>query len=206
MMQRTAVLFVALMMLVLSSAVAHADGTLLGRVDMPRGGHAGLTSAWLDASGWELWSFSQPDFPVYEAGRLWPVKACKSDTLLLGGYVSWWDKSSQLFAEPFWVYNHELGSDWKFESAGGAYIPLNNGPWVLYTNQVAVSHPVRHNVRVGVAVSNCWQEGTGNTLGVGPKVEISGPGGSSLSLRYLWGVNNKTTDTARIEGSLKINF
>jgi len=190
--------------MVLASMAAHADGTLFQRLDMARGAEPSWTTAWLDSSGLELWSFCQPDFPMYEVGKLWPVKAGKGDCALFGGYVSWWDKTNQVFLEPFAVYNHDLGADWKFESAGGAYVPLNNGPWVLYTNQVAVSHPVGKSVRAGIFVTNWWQEGVGNSVGIGPKLEVNS-GDTSWLFRYAFGVAGGAPDTARVEFSIKLD-
>ncbi|MEI8060939.1 MAG: hypothetical protein WCG99_01435 [Candidatus Berkelbacteria bacterium] len=190
--------------MVLASMAAHADGTLFQRLDMARGAGPSLTTAWLDSSGLELWSFCQPDFPMYELGKLWPVKADEGDTLLLGGYVSWWDKVDQVFLEPFWVYNHPLDGDWKMETGGGAYVPLNGGPWVFYTSQVALSHHVSKNVRAGIAATNWWQEGVGNSIAIGPKLKISA-GDTSWLLRYTFGVAGGAPDTARVELSIKLD-
>lgn len=197
---------VALMIVVtlMLAAAAHAEGTFLQRVDMPRGGESHWTSAWLDASGWEGWVFSLPDFPIYEAGRLFPVKTGDDTLLLVGGYGSWWQKTNQAFVEPFAVYHKPLSDEWTFEACGGAYVPLNGGPWVLYTNDVSVNHDLG-KVSVGIGANNWWQEGSSSTFGVGPKVKISGPAGSSLSLRYFWGLNGGV-DTARVEGTINFNF
>ena len=176
-----------------------AEETLILRVDAVRRDQPGYTAGLITGSGWEVWGICLPDYPDLEVGRLWPVYEKGDELLLVGGYAALWAKECKLFALPWMSYRNKLFRG-KLAADLAVYAPLNGGPWVVYSNEISLTWPLRQALDLGPAVSLWDPEGTDRVLGIGLTAKVRLSKSSSASLRYLWGI--KAQDALRAELTL----
>ena len=182
-----------LVLVVISSA--NAD-MLMGRVDAKDGREPGYTFGYCHESGAEVWTFSQPNFPIWEAGYSTYVPLNKRTGVLVAGYISRWEKVDQWFVEPTAIVFSRIGN-LKLKAFWGAYAPLNGGAWQLYSNPTSLMAPVTRRLDLGIATT-CWfTEGAKPTFGVGPTASLKVGSDLTLGAWALMGVNQP--DTVRLE-------
>lgn len=192
-------LLVSLLVVVSS---ANAD-MLLGRMDASTGRESGYTFGYCHDVGkggsLEAWTFAQPNFPIYEVGYSHYLPLSGKTGVLACGYVSYWSKVDQWFAEPAAILLSRVG-DLKLKAFWGAYAPLNGGAWQLYCNPTSLMAPVTRRLDLGVATT-CWfAEGAKPTFGVGPTASLKIGSDLTLGAWALMGVNQP--DTVRLEAKL----
>lgn len=189
-----------MMMLVtlLTIASANAQDALLVRTDTRDGRKPGLTVGYMSPE-LELWAFNVPQFPLYEVGRTNYWKLGESTGVLAGGYVSWWPKSDQWFIEPWSLWQHTSGNT-RLMGKVAAYMPLDGGPWYLYSDQVAATYQVTPQLNVGPAADWWLVSGSKPSAGVGAVANLSLGEHARFSVRALKGFNEP--DTVRFELTL----
>lgn len=134
------------MIMLVSGSMAVAQVTVMDR--MTSEGHHDLGLITKDG---EIWGFGlQTEKPIVEVGKLVPA-----GKLLIGGYISYWSSSKELYAEPFAVATKDFGKI-RFKMKPFAYLPLNGGKVAIGTDEASLTYQVSNHVRAGV-VAQYWQ-------------------------------------------------
>jgi len=180
----------------LTLSIAQA-GTLVVREDYQDGREPKL-AAGVILPKVEVWAFSQPDFPIYEVGRMerWQLGARSS--VLAGGYISYWDRPQQLYLEPYSIWRTTIGTT-ILTAKLAAYMPLNGGAWQAYSDQMSITWPVGQNVTAGLTTRWWLMEGAKPSAGIGPMVTLKT--GDLTWLARATFQNNRVT-VVRLEAKL----
>jgi hypothetical protein len=174
-----------------------ADGALV-RQNGREGGASSTTLGYFsDWDGLEFWGFGiDGPAPSYETGKLWPVKA-DGFCLLLGGYFAWWPEQKQVFAEPFGVFEKEIG-EIRFSTCQGIYLPLNGGPICWFSGDTSAQVEVAKNLELGLG-SHWWEQDGDIDFHFGPKVSVQ-VDKINITARYCpWG--NSTPATWQLQAT-----
>lgn len=173
-------------------ATVSAGGKVFSRVDFFPGQPGSFTTGiLLFDSGLEVWTFGNGS--DVELGKLWDVYHSKHVKVLAGGYVAYWPDTNQYFILP-WLQGEVNSGRTQFKGSVSDYLPLNGGPNILYSNELALTYRPVKGIRLGVATAFWNQEGYQTTNRVGPKVEIDFGERDRLEVRHLLGRdgNNNT--------------
>lgn len=159
-------IFGVVALLVVTAASA---GELVGYTDITSGGKPSSVMG-VCVPGFELWTFCQPDFPLWEAGStgLWQIGP--RTALLGGGYASYWQRTGKWYAEPYAIVWHELGNT-RLTGKIGIYLPLSGDRCHAFSDEMSATWPISKSLRAGVT-SKWWATaGVPMDLGIGPMIE-----------------------------------
>lgn len=175
-----------------------AQNTLLQRVDLsPNRGPYAVTA--VITPDIELWAFGWQNKQEVdlEVGRLVPI-----GNFLVGGYAVAWPDSGKYFAMPWVTYTGKLGNAEAVANLS-MYLPINGGPTIFYSSEIAVRWPVNRHLSAGVAAS-FWEQDSGPMpLQFGPSLRFSS---GSTAIKWNWepfATSGKASQRHQIEVSRK---
>lgn len=144
--------------------------TLLQRTDVSHSKKPYHVSAIFLKDGWELWAFgdTRRQSLDIEVGRsLWSNGAWS-----FSGYGVVWPDSNKWFALPWVNYSSRLAGG-ALSANLAAYMPLNGGPKILFSDGSALIWRNTKGNGIGVSASYWGEEGMPASLRVGPQVELT---------------------------------
>ena len=136
----------------------------------------------------EVWDLLQnTPYHEYEVGRLHPIKAGKDISLLLGGYLSYFPGSQQVFVLPWGIADMHVANT-HVHAELAYYQPLNGGTPVLWSNDCSLNRQLCKGVEGGMVTTFWWPRPGTVTYGVGPKISADLGHRFYLNARaILWG-------------------
>lgn len=166
-----------ILVLVVLAVSAEAGMTLVARMTAEGGHDIGLCTKY-----GEVWGFSlDQQRPTIEIGKVVP-----SGDAYVGGYLSYWSSTKELYLEPFGLFVKDFGNV-RLRAKGFAYLPLNGGKVAVGSDEISLTYKVSPKVRIG-AIAHFWKaEGEDALKAVGGQLEWIADERTSMILRATEG-------------------